>query len=181
MHPLDVVKTRFQIQTTGKPGDPNYYTSVYDCMRKMARNEGVLSLYKGVLPPVLVETPKRAVKVRLPLPQADPCPLITFKMGFTRHLPFSLCLCVCVSTHFNNTVMPLCMTYGASCCWLGLCIFLESKTWYWTGYGHNCLNNYFWTRNFIHVYFCMRYLCKRCFKILLTDSSIIRGSSYFLY
>lgn len=63
MHPLDVVKTRFQIQTTGKPGDPNYYTSVYDCMRKMARNEGVLSLYKGVLPPVLVETPKRAVKV----------------------------------------------------------------------------------------------------------------------
>lgn len=62
MHPLDVVKTRFQIQTTGKPGDPNYYTSVYDCMRKMARNEGVLSLYKGVLPPVLVETPKRAVK-----------------------------------------------------------------------------------------------------------------------
>lgn len=64
MHPLDVVKTRFQIQTTGKPGDPNYYTSVYDCMRKMARNEGVLSLYKGVLPPVLVETPKRAVKVR---------------------------------------------------------------------------------------------------------------------
>lgn len=64
MHPLDVVKTRFQIQTTGKPGDPNYYTSVYDCMRKMTKNEGVLSLYKGVLPPVLVETPKRAVKVR---------------------------------------------------------------------------------------------------------------------
>ena len=68
MHPLDVVKTRFQIQTTGKPGDPNYYTSVFDCMRKMARNEGVLSLYKGVLPPVLVETPKRAVKVIHPFP-----------------------------------------------------------------------------------------------------------------
>ncbi|KAK4327159.1 hypothetical protein Pmani_002388 [Petrolisthes manimaculis] len=62
MHPLDVVKTRFQIQTIGSPGDPNYYTSVYDCIRKMARNEGVLSLYKGVLPPVLVETPKRAMK-----------------------------------------------------------------------------------------------------------------------
>ncbi|XP_047480815.1 mitochondrial 2-oxodicarboxylate carrier-like isoform X1 [Penaeus chinensis] len=62
MHPLDVVKTRFQIQTKGVPADPNYYTSVYDCMRKMARNEGILSLYKGVLPPVLVETPKRAVK-----------------------------------------------------------------------------------------------------------------------
>lgn len=62
MHPLDVVKTRFQIQTTGVPGDPNYYSSVFDCMRKMAKSEGLLSLYKGVLPPVLVETPKRAVK-----------------------------------------------------------------------------------------------------------------------
>ncbi|XP_052866972.1 mitochondrial 2-oxodicarboxylate carrier [Anopheles cruzii] len=28
----------------------------------MAQSEGVLSLYKGILPPVLVETPKRAVK-----------------------------------------------------------------------------------------------------------------------
>lgn len=65
MHPLDVVKTRFQIQTKGVTGDPNYYTSVYDCMRKMARNEGILSLYKGVIPPVLVETPKRAVKVNI--------------------------------------------------------------------------------------------------------------------
>lgn len=63
MHPLDVVKTRFQIQTAGSAGDPNYYTSVYDCIRKMARNEGILSLYKGVLPPILVETPKRGVKV----------------------------------------------------------------------------------------------------------------------
>ncbi|XP_068215087.1 mitochondrial 2-oxodicarboxylate carrier isoform X2 [Palaemon carinicauda] len=62
MHPLDVVKTRFQIQTTGNPNDPHYYTSVYDCMRKMTKNEGIFSLYKGVLPPVLVETPKRAIK-----------------------------------------------------------------------------------------------------------------------
>lgn len=63
MHPLDVVKTRFQIQTTKVPNDPNYYNSVLDCLRKMVRNEGLFSLYKGVLPPILVETPKRAVKV----------------------------------------------------------------------------------------------------------------------
>jgi solute carrier family 25 (mitochondrial 2-oxodicarboxylate transporter), member 21 len=31
-------------------------------MRKMTQKEGLLSLYKGILPPVLVETPKRAVK-----------------------------------------------------------------------------------------------------------------------
>lgn len=39
-----------------------YYNGVYDCARKMIRSEGVYSLYKGILPPILVETPKRAVK-----------------------------------------------------------------------------------------------------------------------
>ncbi|RXG54845.1 Mitochondrial 2-oxodicarboxylate carrier [Armadillidium vulgare] len=62
MQPLDVVKTRFQIQTKKIPGDPNYYNSVFDCLRKMAKNEGFFSLYKGILPPILVETPKRALK-----------------------------------------------------------------------------------------------------------------------
>lgn len=60
MHPLDLVKTRFQIQRG--PDDPNRYTSLADCFRKMYRNEGALSFYKGILPPLLAETPKRAVK-----------------------------------------------------------------------------------------------------------------------
>ena len=38
MHPLDLVKTRFQIQRG--PEDPNRYTSIVDCFRKMYRNEG---------------------------------------------------------------------------------------------------------------------------------------------
>lgn len=62
MHPLDLVKTRFQIQTKTVPGDPLYYTSVVDCMKKMYRSEGFLSFWKGILPPILAETPKRAVK-----------------------------------------------------------------------------------------------------------------------
>lgn len=60
MHPLDLVKTRFQIQRG--PEDPNRYTSIVDCFRKMYRNEGALSFYKGILPPLLAETPKRATK-----------------------------------------------------------------------------------------------------------------------
>ncbi|XP_045164759.1 mitochondrial 2-oxodicarboxylate carrier-like [Mercenaria mercenaria] len=60
MHPLDLVKTRFQIQRG--PEDPNRYTSLADCFKKMYRNEGPLSFYKGILPPLLAETPKRAVK-----------------------------------------------------------------------------------------------------------------------
>ncbi|GFO35428.1 mitochondrial 2-oxodicarboxylate carrier [Plakobranchus ocellatus] len=60
MHPLDLVKTRFQIQRG--PDDPNRYSSIADCFRKMYRQEGPLSFYKGILPPILAETPKRAVK-----------------------------------------------------------------------------------------------------------------------
>uniref|UniRef100_A0A2P2HY07 Mitochondrial 2-oxodicarboxylate carrier n=2 Tax=Hirondellea gigas TaxID=1518452 RepID=A0A2P2HY07_9CRUS len=63
MHPLDVVKTRLQLQKAGgNPADPHYYTSVLDCFKKTARHEGLTALYKGVIPPVLVETPKRAIK-----------------------------------------------------------------------------------------------------------------------
>lgn len=60
MHPLDLVKTRFQIQRG--PEDPNRYTSLTDCFRKMYRQKGALSFYKGILPPLMAETPKRAVK-----------------------------------------------------------------------------------------------------------------------
>ncbi|KAG7466090.1 hypothetical protein MATL_G00161130 [Megalops atlanticus] len=60
MHPLDVVKTRFQIQR-GK-SDPNSYKGLGDSFRTIFRNEGVYGFYKGILPPILAETPKRAVK-----------------------------------------------------------------------------------------------------------------------
>jgi len=63
MHPLDVVKTRLQLQKAGgSAADPHYYTSVLDCLRKTARSEGATALYKGVLPPICAETPKRALK-----------------------------------------------------------------------------------------------------------------------
>jgi solute carrier family 25 2-oxodicarboxylate transporter 21 len=67
MHPLDLVKTRIQIQAT-KPNaaaaavDPTHYNGIVDCMRKMYRTEGVTSFWKGIIPPILVETPKRAWK-----------------------------------------------------------------------------------------------------------------------
>lgn len=68
MHPLDLVKTRLQLQTKraipGLDSDPHYYNGVVDCFRKMYRHESLLAYWKGVVPPVLVETPKRAVKVQ---------------------------------------------------------------------------------------------------------------------
>nr|CAB3266173.1 mitochondrial 2-oxodicarboxylate carrier [Phallusia mammillata] len=60
MHPLDVVKTRFQLQGNA-PGSV-HYRSVAHCFTTMYRAEGFLSFYKGILPPILAETPKRAVK-----------------------------------------------------------------------------------------------------------------------
>lgn len=65
MHPLDLVKTRLQIQS-GKAlskTDPKYYNGVFDCFCKMYKYEGITSYWKGIIPPILAETPKRAVKV----------------------------------------------------------------------------------------------------------------------
>lgn len=60
MHPLDVVKTRFQIQRGSS--DPTAYKSLADCFKTIFRNEGIFGFYKGILPPIVAETPKRAVK-----------------------------------------------------------------------------------------------------------------------
>lgn len=66
MHPLDVIKTRLQIQAKGlDKNDPKYYNGIIDCVKKMSKHEGLFALYKGIIPPILVETPKRAVKVLL--------------------------------------------------------------------------------------------------------------------
>ena len=64
MHPLDLVKTRFQIQSMPVKGlESQHYNGIFDCMKKMYKSEGLLSFWKGILPPILAETPKRAWKV----------------------------------------------------------------------------------------------------------------------
>lgn len=63
MHPLDLVKTRLQLQSLKtKNIESEVYRGVFDCMKKMYQQEGFTSFYKGILPPILVETPKRAIK-----------------------------------------------------------------------------------------------------------------------
>ncbi|RLU25367.1 hypothetical protein DMN91_001523 [Ooceraea biroi] len=62
MHPMDIVKTRFQLQVKSTKSDPLYYTGVRDCMTKIYKTEGLPAYWKGILPPIIVETPKRAVK-----------------------------------------------------------------------------------------------------------------------
>lgn len=38
------------------------YKSIADCFSKMIKKEGLGSLYRGILPPIMVEAPKRAIK-----------------------------------------------------------------------------------------------------------------------
>lgn len=61
MYPLDVVKTRVQLQQ-GKGVGGEGYNGMVDCFRKIVKNEGFSRLYRGITAPILMEAPKRATK-----------------------------------------------------------------------------------------------------------------------
>jgi len=54
MHPLDLVKTRFQVQKSK--------SSIAGTFSQIIRTEGPSSLYKGIVPALLQDAPKRATK-----------------------------------------------------------------------------------------------------------------------
>jgi len=58
MYPLDVVKTRFQLQK----GADGKYKTIAGTFRTIIAEEGFSNLYRGILAPVFAEAPKRAVK-----------------------------------------------------------------------------------------------------------------------
>lgn len=62
LYPLDVVKTRMQLQ--GKVAVPGTerYNGMVDAFRKIIKSEGAGRLYRGLVPPLMLEAPKRAVK-----------------------------------------------------------------------------------------------------------------------
>lgn len=61
MYPLDVVKTRVQLQQ-GKGVGGEGYNGMVDCFTKIVKNEGFSRLYRGITAPILMEAPKRATK-----------------------------------------------------------------------------------------------------------------------
>ncbi|KAG5923202.1 hypothetical protein E4U42_005018 [Claviceps africana] len=60
-YPLDVVKTRVQLQTGNATG-AEAYNGMLDCFRKIIKHEGFSRLYRGISAPILMEAPKRATK-----------------------------------------------------------------------------------------------------------------------
>ncbi|XP_022230875.2 mitochondrial 2-oxodicarboxylate carrier isoform X2 [Drosophila obscura] len=62
LHPLDVVKTRIQLQGVQAAAGELHYTGVIDCISKIYLHEGFAGFWKGIVPPICSETPKRAAK-----------------------------------------------------------------------------------------------------------------------
>lgn len=55
MYPLDVVKTRAQLLV-------GQHVGTFASLRNIVQQEGVRRLYRGIVPPILMEAPKRATK-----------------------------------------------------------------------------------------------------------------------
>ena len=61
MYPLDVVKTRMQLQSSTVAAEEKY-KGLVDCVSRIVKREGFKQLYKGISSPFLMEAPKRATK-----------------------------------------------------------------------------------------------------------------------
>ena len=56
VYPIDLVKTRMQNQRSTLVGQLRYLNS-WDCAKKVVRNEGILGMYRGLLPQLVVNFP----------------------------------------------------------------------------------------------------------------------------
>ncbi|PWN88972.1 mitochondrial carrier [Acaromyces ingoldii] len=62
LYPLDTVKTRLMLQTKVEVPGAERYNGMVDAFRKIVASEGAGRLYRGLIPPLMLEAPKRAVK-----------------------------------------------------------------------------------------------------------------------
>lgn len=63
VYPIDLVKTRMQNQRTGSLIGEVAYKNSIDCFKKVVRHEGVLGLYRGLLPQLMGVAPEKAIKL----------------------------------------------------------------------------------------------------------------------
>lgn len=61
MYPLDIVKTRFQLNSS-KSSVSSPTGGIWSTLQHIVRQEGWSHLYRGILAPIMVEAPKRATK-----------------------------------------------------------------------------------------------------------------------
>uniref|UniRef100_A0A6B2EDA3 Putative mitochondrial solute carrier n=1 Tax=Phlebotomus kandelakii TaxID=1109342 RepID=A0A6B2EDA3_9DIPT len=63
VYPIDLVKTRMQNQRTGSFIGEVAYRNSWDCFKKVIRHEGVLGLYRGLVPQLVGVAPEKAIKL----------------------------------------------------------------------------------------------------------------------
>jgi solute carrier family 25 aspartate/glutamate transporter 12/13 len=63
VYPIDLVKTRMQNQRTGSIVGELAYRNSWDCCKKVIRHEGILGLYRGLVPQLLGVAPEKAIKL----------------------------------------------------------------------------------------------------------------------
>jgi hypothetical protein len=63
VYPIDLVKTRMQNQRSGSIVGELAYRNSMDCFKKVIRHEGVLGLYRGLVPQLLGVAPEKAIKL----------------------------------------------------------------------------------------------------------------------
>ncbi|KAH8378204.1 hypothetical protein KR093_010018 [Drosophila rubida] len=61
--PLDVVKTRLQLQKNNVGNIKYQYNGVLDAFYKIYRREGIPAFWRGIVPPMLSDTPRRSFKL----------------------------------------------------------------------------------------------------------------------
>jgi solute carrier family 25 aspartate/glutamate transporter 12/13 len=65
VYPIDLVKTRIQNQRTGSYIGELMYKNSFDCFRKVIRHEGLMGLYRGLLPQLVGVAPEKAIKLTM--------------------------------------------------------------------------------------------------------------------
>lgn len=65
VYPIDLVKTRMQNQRTGSFIGELMYRNSFDCFKKVIRHEGLLGLYRGLLPQLVGVCPEKAIKLTM--------------------------------------------------------------------------------------------------------------------
>ncbi|KAH8281060.1 hypothetical protein KR054_009236, partial [Drosophila jambulina] len=65
VYPIDLVKTRMQNQRAGSYIGEVAYRNSWDCFKKVIRHEGVLGLYRGLLPQLMGVAPEKAIKLTM--------------------------------------------------------------------------------------------------------------------
>lgn len=88
VYPIDLVKTRLQNQRAGSFIGELMYRNSWDCCRKVIRHEGVLGLYRGIVPQLMGVAPEKAIK-------------LTVRIHFTCVYPGNKCLKWIADERFN--------------------------------------------------------------------------------